>query len=44
MGPEQAKALLTIWMNSTYEVGGRSQAKIDRIHEIESSYTTSTSL
>lgn len=43
MGPEQAKALLTIWMNSTYEVGGRSQAKIDRIHEIESSYTTSTS-
>jgi len=44
MGPEQAKALLTIWMNSTYEVGGRSQTKIDRIHEIENFYTTSNSL
>ena len=43
MGSEQAKALLSIWMKSIYEAGGRSQAKIDRIHQIESSYTTSTS-
>lgn len=41
MGPELAKILLTIWMNSAYEAGGRSHAKVARIHEIEKSFSTS---
>jgi ribose 5-phosphate isomerase RpiB len=33
MGVELAKTLVTIWMNSTYTPGGRSETKIQRIYE-----------
>jgi len=33
MGVELAKTLVTIWMNSTYTPGGRSEPKIQRIRE-----------
>jgi len=39
MGSELAKSLLTIWMSSVYDVGGRSHAKVKRIHEIEKSFS-----
>ena len=32
-GPELAKQLVTIWMNSDYTPGGRSEPKIQRIYE-----------
>jgi ribose 5-phosphate isomerase B len=32
-GPELAKTLVTIWMNSEYTPGGRSEPKIQRISE-----------
>lgn len=32
IGVELAKTLVTIWMNSTYTPGGRSEPKIERIH------------
>jgi len=31
VGPELAKALVTIWMNSEYVPGGRSEPKVQRI-------------
>lgn len=31
MGPELAKTLVTIWMNSEYTPGGRSEPKVQRI-------------
>lgn len=43
MGAELAKSLLTTWMNAVYEAGGRSHAKVKRIHEIEKSFTTTAS-
>ena len=33
VGPELAKSLVTIWMNSEYSSGGRSEPKIQRIYE-----------
>ena len=39
IGPELAKALVTVWMNSEYEAGGRSEAKIQRIYEIEKEFS-----
>lgn len=33
VGPELAKSLVTIWMNSEYTPGGRSEPKIQRIYE-----------
>lgn len=33
MGIELAKTLVTIWMKSTYTPGGRSESKVQRIHE-----------
>jgi len=33
VGPELAKTLVTIWMNSEYTPGGRSEPKIQRIYE-----------
>jgi ribose 5-phosphate isomerase B len=33
MGVELAKTLVTIWLNSKYTPGGRSEPKIQRIHE-----------
>ena len=41
VGPELAKTLVTVWMNSEYEAGGRSEAKIQRIYEIEKEFTNS---
>lgn len=35
IGPELAKTLVTIWMNSDYTPGGRSEPKIKRIYEYE---------
>jgi len=35
IGPELAKTLVTIWMNSEYTPGGRSEPKIKRIYEYE---------
>jgi len=35
MGLELAKTLVTIWMNSQYAPGGRSESKIRRICEYE---------
>ena len=35
VGPELAKTLVTIWMNSEYTPGGRSEPKIRRIYEYE---------
>ena len=32
-GPELAKSLVTIWMNSEYTPGGRSEPKVQRIIE-----------
>ena len=32
-GPELAKQLVTIWMNSEYTPGGRSEPKVQRIYE-----------
>ena len=32
-GPDLAKALVKVWMQASYEPGGRSQPKIDRIYE-----------
>jgi ribose 5-phosphate isomerase B len=39
VGPELAKTLLTIWMESEYEPGGRSEPKIQRIYEYEREHT-----
>jgi ribose 5-phosphate isomerase B len=33
VGPELAKTLVTIWMNSEYTPGGRSEPKVRRIYE-----------
>jgi ribose 5-phosphate isomerase B len=33
VGPELAKQLVTIWMNSEYTPGGRSEPKVQRIYE-----------
>jgi ribose 5-phosphate isomerase B len=33
IGPELAKSLVSIWMNSEYTPGGRSEPKINRIYE-----------
>jgi ribose 5-phosphate isomerase B len=33
IGPELAKTLVTIWMASVYEPGGRSEPKIQRIYD-----------
>jgi len=38
VGVELAKALVTIWMNSDYTPGGRSEPKIQRIYEYEKSH------
>ena len=38
IGAELAKTLVTVWMNSEYEMGGRSEAKIQRIYEIEKEF------
>jgi len=35
VGSELAKALVTIWMNSEYTPGGRSEPKIRRIYDYE---------
>jgi ribose 5-phosphate isomerase B len=35
IGPELAKTLVTIWMNSEYSPGGRSEPKVKRICEYE---------
>ncbi len=35
LGPEAAKLLVTTWMAATYEPGGRSEPKVQRIYEIE---------
>jgi ribose 5-phosphate isomerase B len=35
VGPELAKALVTIWMRSEYTPGGRSESKIQRIYEYD---------
>ncbi|HUX20510.1 MAG TPA: RpiB/LacA/LacB family sugar-phosphate isomerase [Spirochaetia bacterium] len=40
-GAELAKTLLTIWMNSEYTPGGRSEPKIQRIYEYERGIQTS---
>ncbi len=37
IGVELAKTLVTIWMNSEYTPGGRSEPKIQRIYEYEKS-------
>lgn len=42
MGAEVAKSLVSVWMDSEYEVGGRSEAKIQRIYEIEKEFATPT--
>lgn len=39
VGPELAKILVTIWLASEYEPGGRSQAKVDRIRQFEDEQT-----
>lgn len=44
MGAELAKTLVTIWMDSEYEIGGRSEAKIQRIYEIENEFSTTNQL
>jgi len=36
IGVELAKSLLRVWLSNTYEPGGRSQAKIQRIYDYES--------
>ena len=41
VGPELAKTLVTIWMESEYEPGGRSEPKIQRIFEYERAHTKS---
>jgi len=33
VGPELAKSLVAIWMNSEYTPGGRSEPKIQRIYD-----------
>jgi ribose 5-phosphate isomerase B len=35
IGPELAKTLVTIWMNSKYTPGGRSEPKVQRICQYE---------
>jgi ribose 5-phosphate isomerase B len=35
VGPELAKTLVKIWMRSEYTPGGRSEPKIQRIHEYD---------
>ncbi|MFN2275595.1 MAG: RpiB/LacA/LacB family sugar-phosphate isomerase [Anaerolineales bacterium] len=35
MGPELAKALVSIWLGNEYVSGGRSEPKIQRIYEYE---------
>lgn len=39
VGPELAKSLVTIWMNSEYTPGGRSEPKIQRICDYADSHT-----
>jgi len=38
-GVELAKSLVTIWMNSEYTPGGRSEPKVQRIYEYEKDHT-----
>ncbi len=38
IGSELAKTLVTIWMNSEYTPGGRSEPKIQRIYEYASEH------
>jgi len=38
MGVELAKTLVTIWMNSEYVPGGRSEPKIQRIYQYEKAH------
>jgi len=40
IGPELAKALVKVWMQASYEPGGRSQSKIDRIYEYAREHET----
>ena len=40
IGVELAKALVTIWMNAEYTPGGRSESKIQRIHEYAKEHHT----
>lgn len=35
VGPELGKTLVTIWMNSQYTPGGRSEPKVQRIYQYE---------
>jgi ribose 5-phosphate isomerase B len=39
VGPELAKTLVTIWMNSEYTPGGRSEPKVRRIYEYADEHT-----
>jgi ribose 5-phosphate isomerase B len=39
IGPELAKSLVSIWMNSEYTPGGRSEPKIQRIYEYAKSHS-----
>jgi ribose 5-phosphate isomerase B len=40
VGPELAKQLVTIWMNSEYTPGGRSEPKVQRIYEYAKQHHT----
>jgi ribose 5-phosphate isomerase B len=40
IGPELAKSLVSIWMNSDYTPGGRSESKINRIYEYAHKHNT----
>jgi len=40
IGPEVAKVLVTIWMQSEYVPGGRSEAKIQRIYQYAREHET----
>jgi ribose 5-phosphate isomerase B len=42
VGHELAKKILDIWLTTQYEPGGRSQAKINRIYEIEKEFLKTT--
>jgi len=39
LGVEVAKSLVSIWMDSKWEPGGRSQPKVQRIYDYEKSHT-----
>lgn len=38
VGPELARKIVDIWLSVQYEPGGKSQAKINRIYEIEKEF------